>query len=172
MKSPQYIEIGRYIISYESVVTKVIPYVVGLLVLTRCFKFSSAIAGQDVMDDEQDSAVIGDGLAETAQDEEASNGDGDQIISHWNISEYLPPVVQEYFLIVAGEFVYKPVQFRAEYHEKKRAERQEEERKARRLSQGFSQPGYSKSKTVLLGPSTRTRILLLPIISNADCKTF
>jgi DNA polymerase epsilon subunit 1 len=35
-----------------------------------------------------------------------------QIISHWNLADYLPEAAGEYFTIFVGEFIFKPVQYR------------------------------------------------------------
>jgi hypothetical protein len=35
-----------------------------------------------------------------------------EIVSHWNLADYLPKAVQELFLVIVGEFIYKPLKYR------------------------------------------------------------
>jgi hypothetical protein len=49
----------------------------------------------------------GDAGAVDDYDDE-SNNDGPRFDSHWDLAEYLPDEVREYFLIVVSQFLYKP----------------------------------------------------------------
>ena len=67
-------------------------------------------AGGDGLDDfiEDD---IGDGAVEVELAEEQGEDvprNGDRIVSHWNLAEYLPPAVRVFFLVVVGEFLKRP----------------------------------------------------------------
>jgi DNA polymerase epsilon subunit 1 len=42
----------------------------------------------------------------------AEEGPTMSIVSHWNICDYLPESIQEYFQILVGEFIFKPVKYR------------------------------------------------------------
>jgi hypothetical protein len=46
------------------------------------------------------------GVVEDYGDE--GNNDGPRFDSHWDLAEYLPDEVREYFLIVVSQFLYKP----------------------------------------------------------------
>ena len=38
-----------------------------------------------------------------------------QLVSNWNLAEYLPPYVEDCFLLIVGHFVQRPVRFRREH---------------------------------------------------------
>ncbi|CAM9190271.1 unnamed protein product [Chrysoparadoxa australica] len=49
-----------------------------------------------------------DGQTEREGQQRSDPGSRPPIISHWNISEYLPAAVKQYFLVLVGEFLYRP----------------------------------------------------------------
>jgi DNA polymerase epsilon subunit 1 len=53
-----------------------------------------------------------DDLTTSTDEAEGPKLEKPNIVSHWNIAEYLPDYVQDYFWITVGEFIYKPLHYR------------------------------------------------------------